>query len=68
MTSTIAFEAGTIVVVEAKDFFQGKRIAVVTKMCKDHENGIECQLIDPEDPIPRICVNPFKKGDSIAKI
>lgn len=61
-------EIGEVVVITAPDFFKGKKIAVYLRKCKDHDNGIECNLIDPNSPIKKICVNPQKRGDSLSRL
>lgn len=59
---------GTLVACVAPDFFKGKKIAVVLGDCKDHDNSIECELIDRNAPIKKVCVCLSSGRDSIIRL
>jgi len=54
-----------LVIIESPNFFRGKKVAVYLRLCKIHDGGIECYLVDKEAPIKLVCVQPNTKGNSI---
>jgi hypothetical protein len=61
-------DKGTIIIVEAPDFFKGKKLAAVLNKCKYHNNAIECFLFDPKASERKICVSLDKIGDSMTML
>jgi hypothetical protein len=63
-------EQGEYVLIEAPDFFKGKKLAWYVEECKDHEGGHICHIINKNEQITtkKICVQPARKGNSIVSL
>lgn len=62
------FEEGDPVMIEASDFFRGKRLAFFKEKCKDHDGNFKVILLEQIPGGFLVCVNPDKPGDSIISI
>lgn len=58
------FAARDYVIITARDFFKGNKLGVVTGRCKDHDGSYRVYLVNPDNSVRDICVNPLK-GDTI---
>lgn len=63
----VVYTEGDPVIITAKDFFEGKKAAVVTEACLYHDNSVECLLLDKIVTFRTVCVCP-ERGDTIARI
>lgn len=58
------FKPKDYVIVTVRDEFKGNKLAVVVKLCPDHEGAYRVNVIDSENRYPDVCANPLR-GDII---
>lgn len=55
-----SFDFGELVIVEAPDFFRGRKLAHYLKPCKIHDDAHECELTSKSITTRLVCVRTAK--------